>query len=193
MRLTSQRKKSRISSVLALVNLVAYVVLTSLSAWASLFVKAESSVSGRTRVDTGSAVRTETRSSSRARYFSVDQPLPKDRRSKFKGFEKTEAGKQEVSEESVGCGERIELRSSAFRFASSQTRLQELSPRRPRIENRTGRHPVLAPHRPLLAPTLRPPFRVLQTSLLLNEPAASQSAPRQDGRLPANAIRAISA
>jgi hypothetical protein len=192
MKLTSQRKKSRTSSVVALFSLVAYVVLTSLSAWAALFVKAESSVSGRTRFKTGSTIRTETARSSRPRYFSVARQVAKDGRSKFKGFEKTEAGKQEVGEESVGCGERIELRSSAFRFASSQAR-RELSPRRPRIESRTGRHPVLAPHRPLLAPTLRPPFRVLQTSHFWNEPAAGRSAPRQDERMSANALRASGA
>ena len=145
MEFTSKRKKSRTSSVLALLSLMAYVVLTSLSAWAALSVKAESSISGRTRIDKGFSVRPEPARGWRVRYLSASRQVPNEKRREVAGFEKTEAGKLEVSEESVGCGERIELRSSAFRFASSHARLRKPSLRPPRIGNRTGRNPILAP------------------------------------------------
>jgi hypothetical protein len=130
MEFTSKRAKPGIKPSSALLGLMTYIILTTLSAWLALYVKDDSWSSVSTRFDPESSTELLTAANLPPRETFRERSLPfeeqRGRQAKeaiieFEGLEKAETGKSEVSEESVGCGERIELRPSAFRFASSSS------------------------------------------------------------------------
>lgn len=148
MRFTSASAKPRSirKSATALLGLVAYITASSLSAWLAVYVKTEAPSLGRIRAEASrinpaaanqlarqvlgdlplsfeenrgqatGAVRFFSRTSGYKVFLKASEAV-----FEFEELEKAETGKLEGSEESVGCGERIELRSSAFRFAPSSS------------------------------------------------------------------------
>lgn len=150
MQFTSTSAQQIRKSVPALLGLLAYISVTSLSAWLALYLQAGAATSsGISRSISKEPVAAHDSAAQARVGREVLASLPpgfEENRGQVAGdmkffhraagysfflkanevvfslgrVEKAETGRLEGSEESVGCGERIELRSSAFRFASSQ-------------------------------------------------------------------------